>query len=45
VPANTRAPSPLRNVKILQTDPIRSLDESEKWTKIFEDVVLKRSGK
>ena len=45
VPANTKAPSPLRNVKILQTDPIRSLDESEKWTKIFEDVVLKRSGK
>jgi len=45
VPSNTHAPSPLKNVKILQTDPIRSLDESEKWTKIFEDVVLKRSGK
>jgi iron(III) transport system substrate-binding protein len=45
VPANAKAPSPLKNVKILQTDPIRSLDESEKWTKIFEDVVLKRSGR
>jgi iron(III) transport system substrate-binding protein len=44
VPSNTRAPSPLRNVKILQTDPIRSLDETEKWTKLFEDIVLKRSG-
>ncbi|HYS75299.1 MAG TPA: extracellular solute-binding protein [Burkholderiales bacterium] len=44
VPSNTRAPSPLKNVKILQTDPIRSLDETDKWTKLFEDVVLKGSG-
>jgi hypothetical protein len=44
VPSNTKAPSPLKNVKILQTDPIRSLDETDKWTKLFEDVVLKGSG-
>ena len=44
VPSNTRAPSPLKNVKILQTDPIRSLDETDKWTRLFEDVVLKRQG-
>ncbi len=44
VPSNTKAPSPLKNVKIVQTDPIRSLDETDKWTKLFEDVVLKRSG-
>ena len=44
VPSNARVPSPLRNVKILQTDPIRSLDETDKWTKLFEDVVLKGSG-
>ena len=44
VPSNTKAPSPLKNVKILQTDPVRSLDETDKWTKLFEDVVLKRSG-
>jgi iron(III) transport system substrate-binding protein len=44
VPANTKTPSPLKNVKILQTDPIRSLDETDKWTKLFEDVVLKGSG-
>ena len=44
VPANVKAPSPLKGVKILQTDPIRSLDETEKWTKIFEDTVLKRAG-
>jgi iron(III) transport system substrate-binding protein len=44
VPANMKAPSPLRNVKILQTDPIRTLDEAEKWTQLFEDIVLKRAG-
>ena len=44
VPSNTKAPSPLKNVKILQTDPIRSLDETDKWTKLFEDIVLKGGG-
>jgi iron(III) transport system substrate-binding protein len=44
VPSNTRASSPLKNVKILQTDPIRSLDETDKWTKLFEDIVLKGGG-
>jgi iron(III) transport system substrate-binding protein len=44
VPSNTKVPSPLKNVKIVQTDPIRSLDETDKWTKLFEDIVLKGSG-
>ena len=44
VPSNTKVSSPLKNVNILQTDPIRSLDETDKWTKLFEDVVLKRAG-
>ena len=41
VPSNTQEASPLKNVKILQTDPIRSLDETDKWTKLFEGIVLK----
>src|SRR5258706_2103430 len=44
VPSNVKVASPLKGVKIVQTDPIRTLDETEKWTKIFEDVVLKGSG-
>ena len=44
VPSNTKAPSPLKGVKIVQTDPARSLDESEKWSKLFEEVVLKGSA-
>ena len=44
VPSNTKVASPLKGVRILQTDPIRALDESEKWSKLFEEIVLKGSG-
>jgi len=36
---------PLKGVKILITDPIRSLDEAEKWGKLFDDTVIKRAGR
>jgi len=42
VPTNTKIASPLKDVKIVQTDPIRSLDESGKWSKLFEDIVVKQ---
>ena len=44
VPTNTKVPSPLKGIKILQTDPVRSLDESDKWTRLFEETVLRRAG-
>jgi iron(III) transport system substrate-binding protein len=44
VPTNTRVESPLKGVKIVQTDPIRSLDESDKWSKLFQEVVVKKAG-
>ncbi|HEY6241663.1 MAG TPA: extracellular solute-binding protein [Burkholderiales bacterium] len=44
VPSNRKAPSPLKNLRIVQTDPIRTLDEAEKWSKLFEDIVLKGGG-
>jgi hypothetical protein len=31
-------------VKIVQTDPLRTLDESEKWTQLFEEIFVKRTG-
>ena len=43
VPTNTKVASPLKGVKILQTNPARSLDESDKWTKLFEATVIKRA--
>ena len=44
VPTNTKVASPLKGIKIVQTDPIRSLDESEKWTRLFDETVLKRAN-
>ena len=43
VPTNTKVPSPLTGVKIVQTNPARSLDESEKWTDLFETTVIRRA--
>jgi iron(III) transport system substrate-binding protein len=45
VPTNTKVPSPLKGVKIVQTDPSRSLDEAPKWSKLFDEIVLKKAGK
>jgi iron(III) transport system substrate-binding protein len=42
VPSNTKVPSPLAGVKIVQTDPVRTLDEVDKWTRLFEETLLKR---
>ncbi len=44
VPTNTSVPSPLKGVKIQLTDPIRSLDDAEKWGKLFEDTVIKKAA-
>jgi len=42
VPTNTKIESPLKGVKIISTDPARSLDESEKWSKLFEEIIAKK---
>jgi iron(III) transport system substrate-binding protein len=45
VPTNTTVASPLKGVKILITDPIKSLDDAERWGKLWEDTVLKRAAR
>lgn len=45
VPTSTRVASPLKGIKIIQTNPIESLDEADKWTKVFEDTVVNKVGK
>jgi hypothetical protein len=42
VPSNTKVASPLEGVKILQVDPVRTLDEAEKWTGLFNQTFVKR---
>jgi iron(III) transport system substrate-binding protein len=43
VPTNNKVESPVKGLRIVTTDPVRSLDEAEKWSKLFEDTVTKRS--
>jgi iron(III) transport system substrate-binding protein len=45
VPSNMNVASPLRGVKILQTDPARTLDEVEKWTELFNRTIVMRPGR
>ena len=45
VPSNTKVASPLEGVTIVQADPIRSLDEVEMWTRLFDDIVLRQTGR
>ena len=42
VPTNVRVASPLRGVTIVQTDPVRTLLEAEKWTGLFDAIFIRR---
>jgi iron(III) transport system substrate-binding protein len=42
VPSNTKVTSPLKGIRIVQANPARSLDESDKWTALFQSVVFRR---
>jgi iron(III) transport system substrate-binding protein len=43
VPTNTSVPSPLKNMRTKLVDPAVTLDEMEKWTRLYEDIVIKRA--
>ncbi len=45
VPTNTRVESPLKGLKIVQTDPVRSLDEQGKWSKLYEETILRKAAR
>jgi len=42
VPSNTKVTSPLKGIRIVQANPARSLDESSKWTTLFQSTVVRR---
>jgi iron(III) transport system substrate-binding protein len=42
VPSNTKVTSPLKGIRIVQANPARSLDESNKWTGLFQSTVVRR---
>jgi iron(III) transport system substrate-binding protein len=43
-PTHARVPSPLAQRRFTLVDPAVALDESDKWAKSFEEVILKRGG-
>ena len=44
VPSNVHVPSPLTGVPIVQADPMRSLDEADEWTRLFDDTIMNRAA-
>ena len=43
-PTRAKVPSPLARQRFTLVDPAVALDESDKWAKSFEEVILKRGG-
>ena len=43
-PTNTQVPSPLKNIRFKVVDPVSVLDQMDKWTGLFQEIVLKRAG-
>ena len=45
IPTNTQVPSPLAKRRFTLVDPAVAQDQSDKWAKSFEEVILKRGGR
>jgi iron(III) transport system substrate-binding protein len=43
-PTHAKVPSPLAQQRFTLVDPALALDQSDKWAKSFEEVILKRGG-
>jgi iron(III) transport system substrate-binding protein len=43
LPANTKIPSSLRNNRILVVDPAESLDQRDKWRKLYDDIIIRKA--
>jgi iron(III) transport system substrate-binding protein len=45
VPTNSTVDSPLKDMKLTVIDPAVTLSQMEKWNKLYDEAVIKRSGK
>ena len=43
LPSNLKVPSSLRQIKMMVVDPSESLDQREKWKKLYDEIILKGS--
>ena len=42
VPSNRKVKSPIGDIKVKLVDPVEALDQAEKWTGLFQDIMIKR---
>ncbi len=45
VPSSRKVPSPVGDLAIKFIDPAEAIDKQDKWTKVFQDIFIKRAGK
>jgi iron(III) transport system substrate-binding protein len=45
VPTNKAIASPLGSVRFKLVDPVQVLDQMERWTELYQEVVIRRSGR
>lgn len=45
IPTHGQVPSSLKDVRFKTVDPVKSLDEQEKWEKAFDDTFVKRAAR
>jgi iron(III) transport system substrate-binding protein len=45
IPTTGKLPPPLANRRLTPVDPALALDQSDKWLKSFEDVLIRRAGR
>lgn len=44
VPVNSTVESPVKKLKLMSIDPALSLDASDKWTKLYSEIILRQSA-
>jgi iron(III) transport system substrate-binding protein len=44
VPTNAAVASPLKNLRFKLVDPVQVLDEMDRWTQLYQEVVIRRAG-
>jgi hypothetical protein len=42
-PSNLKVPTSLRSIKMMVVDPAESLDQRDKWKKLYDEIILKGS--
>jgi iron(III) transport system substrate-binding protein len=44
VPTNSNVPSPLKNMRFKLVDPVSVLDQMDTWTRLYQEIVVRRAG-